>query len=90
MNEKSFFVSWKQLERNGYMPAVLSSLKYEVNISLYHPIILLVSIILVVSLIVIVVVVIFSIVTVIVINFECVVLQKAPRHWVKKQNFPSK
>ena len=87
MNGKSFFVSWKQLERNGYMPAVLSSLKYGVNISLYHPIILLVSIILVVSLIVIVVVVIFSIVTVIVINFECVVLQKAPRHWVKSKFF---
>ena len=85
MNGKSFFVSWKQLERNGYMPAVLSSLKYEVNISLYHPIILLVSIILVVSLIVIVVI--FSIVTVIVINFECVVLQKAPRHWVKSKFF---
>ena len=78
-----------QLERNGYMPAVLSSLKYEANISLYHPIILLVSIILVVSLIVIVivVVVIFSIVTVIVINFECVVLQKAPRRWVKSKFF---
>ena len=87
MNEKSFFVSWMQLERNGYMPAVLSSLKHEVNISLYHPIILLVSIILVVSLIVIVVVVIFSIVTVIVINFECVVLQKAPRRWVKSKFF---
>ena len=51
------------------------------------PIILLVPIILVVSLIVIVVVVIFSIVTVIVINFECVVLQKAPRHWVKSKFF---
>ena len=87
MNEKSFFVSWMQLERNGYMPAVLSSLKYEVNISLYQPIILLVSIILVVCLIVIVVVVIFSIVTVIVINFECVVLQKAPRRWVKSKFF---
>ena len=87
-NEREeIFGSWMQLERNGYMPAVLSSLKYGVNISLYHPIILLVSIILVVSLIVIVVVVIFSIVTVIVINFECVVLQKAPRHWVKSKFF---
>ena len=87
-NEREeIFGSWMQLERNGYMPAVLSSLKHEVNISLYHPIILLVSIILVVSLIVIVVVVIFSIVTVIVINFECVVLQKAPRHWVKSKFF---
>ena len=90
MNENSFFVSWMQLERNGYMPAVLSFLKHEVNISLYHPIILLVSIILVVSLIVIVVVVIFSIVTVIVINFECVVFTKGSKTLGKKQIFPSK
>ena len=65
------------------MPAVLSSLNYEVNISIYHPIILLVPVILVVSVIVIAAVVIFSIVTAIVINIVCVVLQKAPRHWGK-------
>ena len=69
------------------MPAVLSSLNYEVNISIYHPIILLVPIILVVSVIVIVAVVIFSIVTAIVINIVCVVLQKAPRHWGKSKIF---
>ena len=69
------------------MPAVLSSLNYEVNVSIYHPIILIVPIILVVSVIVIVVVVIFSIATAIVINIVCFVLQKAPRHWGKSKIF---
>ena len=64
-----------QLERNGYMSAVLSSLKYEVNISLYHPIILLVSIILVVSLIVIVVVV-FSLLFLLLLSISNVLFYK--------------
>ena len=69
------------------MPAVLSSLDYEVNISLYHPIILLVPVILVVRVTVIVVVVISSIVSTISISIVCVVLQKAPRHWGKVKFF---